>query len=430
VEGRLYLRLLLRNWAPIAVIVFLALVAAGGLYARAQPTYQTQVTFTVQSNANSTDPSQIYQAELLSQARTQTYLRLVNGPALADRLVSQVRQGVDRKRVQHDLSASAAQGSVLLQISVTDHSRSVVDAIGGALVSDFPAYVAGLQPTGEQRVTSVQLAAAPNAPQRTSPTKARFFGLGLLAGLVLGLLVAIVREATNRRLRDVDDVRSVVGPGPVVMDMRGRSGRRGRRSASAAAQMSVLITKAAVNHRPIALIPLQSGDSAARAMLDLAHMLSAQGDSVALLDADVVGRHLSTVAGDDPRIPIHHSRFLDRSNALTHAAGIEVVPADIIVDLAANASVTDVDADAIGTAVIKAGALLGGEAEVILVATSSLLLRSRPPFLSSEPAQTLVVVEHAASSKADLRSATDVLSQLGLTLDAVIIAGKTPLSRR
>jgi succinoglycan biosynthesis transport protein ExoP len=424
VEGRLYLRLLLRNWVPLAVIAILALAAAAGLYASAQPTYQTKLTFTVQSNAASNDPSQIYQAELLSQARTQTYLHLITGPGLADKLQGRVGQGVDRNRLQHDVRASAAQGAVLLQVTVTDHSNSVADAIGAALVAEFPSYVANLQPTGE-RVTSVQLAAAPGAAQRTGPTKTRYLGLGLLAGLVLGLLVAIVREATNRRLRDVDDVRAVVGSMPVVVDL-GRSGLRARRSAGAAVQLSVLIIKAAVNRRPIALIPLRPGRQAARGMLDFALRLSAQGDRAALLDGDVVGRHLSTAADADARVDVHHLSSIVGARPRQEVSGVQVVDAASIAELAPNSATAGADPDTIGAAIIKAGALLGDQADVVLVATGSVLLRSRPPFLSSEVAETVVLVDRWASKKSELRTATDVLLQLGLTLQAVVIAGPPP----
>jgi capsular polysaccharide biosynthesis protein len=430
VEGRLYLRLFLRNRLPIAVLTVLALITGGVLYAIAPATFQSSLTFTVQSDAGSAEPSEVYQAELLSEARAQTYARLVAGPALAARLRAKMAVPVARTRLQDDISASVGQGSVLLRVTVTDGAAEVVDAASRALLTEFPAYVADLQPFGAKHITAVQVAAAPGPAEKTAPTKVRYLGLALLAGLLLGLLVAVIREAGNRRLRDADDVRSVAGPDPVVVELKGRSRARRRPDGDAAIVLSALIARAAARGRPVAFIPLLAGRRAAWGMFDLARRLATGGERLGIVDGDVDGGYLSAIADADAGVRVLDAEALSGTGYLPGTPSeLILVPAKLVLALATDRrprpTSSHADAELVAGAVDKAAAALGDLVDVVVVTTGSVLLRSRPALPSTEPAESVLLLQRGAATKTELATALDVLAHRGGTVGAIALFGDT-----
>ena len=429
-EGRLYLRLLLRNRVPILLITILGIVAGGALYAVAPATYRSSMTFTVQSAAGSNDPSQIYQAELLSQARAQTYARLVDGQALADRVRAKMASPVSTQRLLDDLSASTAPASVLLHVTVTDRSAAVVNATREALTRVLPAYVTSLQPRGAAQITSVAVAAAPVA-QKIGPTKARYVGLGLLGGLLLGLLVALVREAANRRVRDAEDVRSVVGAGPAVVSLSRSRRLRRKRGIDPAVALTGVIARASADARPLAFVPLPAGRRAASAMIDLARRFAVGGQRLALIDADVDGRYLTTFSPVEARLSMADVEAPAGSAFPPSAPSVVVVPAEALMGMAGNQmsrqAAPRTDGGLIGAAVGKAAAALQGRVDLTVVAAANVLFRARPSFLSSEPSESILFVHVREATKAELATAVDVLTQLGCRVGAVVlIAGSSP----
>jgi hypothetical protein len=54
------------------------------------------------------------------------------------------------------------------------------------------------------------------------------------------------------------------------------------------------------------------------------------------------------------------------------------------------------------------------------------LLRSRPAFLSSETAEVVVQIERSRTTKEDLRTAVDVVRQMGSEVVAVVLVRGRP----
>jgi capsular polysaccharide biosynthesis protein len=409
-----YMRLLRRNWVQFAVAVVLAMIAAALLYANATPSYQSSVSFTVQSNARSSDPSQIYQAELLSQARTQTYLHLVSGPGLVERLQRSLDLPI--AQLQGHLAATSAPGSVLLTVAVTDQTSSGTSALSRALTTELPGYVQDLQVDDAQPVTSLRVVAAPSPPRRVAPLRTHYAGLGLLGGLLGGLLLGVIRETRDHRVRDASDVRSVVGQAPVVVDLSRRwRSRSWKADASTLIPLATVLTVASTTRRPLALVPLAPGSRSAWQMLHLGWQLTRTGEHVALVDADLEGQWVSGLAtsraakglvdlrDDDPfRRPVNDSEsFL-----------LQVVPAKVL-----KATLPG----QIGLSLAKLSGLLRDGTDIVLVATSSVLLRGWLAIPSDAPVDAVLLVERAKSSKQELRVAVDVLRELHTSVAAVVL---------
>jgi tyrosine-protein kinase len=420
VEGRLYLRLLQRNWRRMLVAVAVCLAGAAWLYSVAQPTYQAAMTFAIQSSVKSADPSAVYQGQLLALSRTQTYRDLVAGSGLGARLAA--HSGVEKHRIQTDLEASVADQSVLLHVKITDESPSIVDAISYALVREFPRYVVSIEPGPTSKVTTAVLAEAPQPAAQIGPSKIRYAALGLLAGVFLAILLAVSREMLNRRIRDVEDVRAVLGADAVVTDLRSPERREG--PPQAAVPLSGVIASAAVHERPVVLVPLRPGLRAADGAIALARRLLNVNHRVVLVDADADGAYVSRLAESDPTLQVH---LTEQSLTLPNAEQmIDLLPAVALAGIADGAARgplprTTVDADTWSAAVMKVTALARDTGALALVVTDGVLMRGRPRLLASESADAVLIVDPRRDTKSELAAASHVLQAFGSRLGAVVL---------
>ena len=430
VEGRLYLRLLTRNWLLITAVLAVA-VALGALSSYVLPSsYRSTMSFVVQLDANSREPSEIYQSELVAQSRARLYGPLAMAPALAARVSDQLGGDPDEARVQRAVVATVPPDSVFIDITVTDRSEAVTEAIARELGTELPRYAATLLSSQRFPATTLQLVATPTEVTATGPGLTGRMALGLLGGLVVALVLALIREATNRRVRDLDDLRSVLGPGTVGVHVG--TSRWSRRSPDRAlVPLSVVLSSAAARERPVALVPVTPGPRAAAGMRHLAAGLSSQGDRVVLVDADIDGRHLSSAASEE-RQPRKARRWRRRDGAHNRPPA-DVVDAEVITDIATGSDTEPershhMAAEVLGTAVLKVVAEVAETADVVLVVTGPVLLRSRPTFLAAETAEVIVLVQRKRDTKDRVRTAVEVVRQLGSEVGAVVLVGRPPRS--
>jgi hypothetical protein len=90
-----------------------------------------------------------------------------------------------------------------------------------------------------------------------------------------------------------------------------------------------------------------------------------------------------------------------------------------------------VPADLLGAAVVKVAAELGERADVVLVMTGSVLLRSQPVFLAAEQAEVILLVERSRARMDDLRIAVEVILRHGSEVGAVVLVrGRPGMHRR
>jgi capsular polysaccharide biosynthesis protein len=426
VEGRLYLRLLMRHLVLLVVVLVLAGAAGAGLYAMAEPRYRSSVVFAVQSDAHSTEPSEVYQAELLSQARAQTYASLFTGEDVAARLSPGLPADVSDRRIRGDLSAAAAVGSVLVRMTVTDRDRAVVHALTDGLVEELPAYVEELQPSGTERVTALALAGRPAAVERVAPTKTRYGGLALLGGLLAGFLLAALRETGNRRVRDSDDARAVLGSSVVVVDFPLRSPRR-RQAERAPVLLSKVLAVAGVRRQPVLLVAVNGGRRSAAQALELGRRLSTPEHRVVLVDLDLETRALSALAeSTNPQLVVHELEGAGAPPARANPPSVRVVPAEVVEKQAVSGGAGRHRSEPLASALGKVNDQLRPAADTVMVFLGTVLRRSRPAMRQDDRHDAIVLAERGRTSKEALTATVDVLGLLGAHVGAVVLVDAAP----
>ena len=196
-----FLRVLRANRLVILGCAALGL-AAGLVYSLLQPTLYTATStafVTVEGEASISGTE-------TAQTRAQSYIPLINSRTVRERIAA---EGLDTAGAT--LSAALVPNSNLITVSaVAPDAQQAAALANGALVAT--ADVANeLDPTSNVKVTAMEDALVPATP--SSPDRVRHLLYGLGAGLVLGLIVALLRRLLDVNVRTTTDAQVAGGAG-------------------------------------------------------------------------------------------------------------------------------------------------------------------------------------------------------------------------
>ncbi len=283
-----YLRGILRSWWLVLIVVI-----AGGLggflvYERATPQYSTAVQIIVASKTPDADEAS---ARALSSLRATTIASVApTGPVLEAAALEAGRTG------QTDgVAVTATSSESFLTVTVTGPTPEVIRDVAAAFPTVLPAEVDELAGATGTRfdLNTVTPPALPAEP--FDPVLSKDVGLGLAAGLVLGLALAVLRETLNRSVRDSDELRRITGLpilGIVPRDLPRELLPAASHPRSARAEAYRQVRTALLNasdRRPltVAVTSATSGEGKTSVSTNLAVVLSRAGHRVALIDADL-----------------------------------------------------------------------------------------------------------------------------------------------
>ncbi|WP_323793249.1 polysaccharide biosynthesis tyrosine autokinase [Nocardioides sp.] len=227
-------RALRRNAILVLLCVVVALAAAYVVTERQTPQYASTVRVVV--SALPDDSTEV--SEVITEERATTYREVARGEILATRVTDRLLNDPDYRSTERlepatlleQVEADVVPGSAVLALRVTDVDPSIAQLIAQAYAEELIALAtdleSGLGVASEDDVfTVIDLASFDDQPVSPEPVRTLLLGGG--AGLLLGLLLASLREALGTRLRDADEVAALVGA-PVLASIafeRGTSRR-------------------------------------------------------------------------------------------------------------------------------------------------------------------------------------------------------------
>ncbi len=205
-----------RWWLPvIGAVVGGAAALVASLLVTPMYTASTQMFV---SSTQSTNPLDAFQGSQFSQARVTSYAQLVAGEEVATRIVDRLGLDLSPGDVGALIGATAETDTVIINVTVTDTSPERAQQIAAALGEEFPAFVAELETSedGSPAPVKVTVTDRPEVPTTPSaPDTVRNVALGLLAGLLLGAALAVIRAYTDRTITDAAEASDVAGA-PVI----------------------------------------------------------------------------------------------------------------------------------------------------------------------------------------------------------------------
>jgi capsular exopolysaccharide synthesis family protein len=295
-------------WLPVAGLVLGG--AAGLTSGLLQTPLYTASTQLFVATTGSTAPPDILAGGQFSQQRVISYARLITGPELAQSVVDQLGLQMSAQELSSQITATPDGDTVLIDVTVTDPSATRAQRIAAVIGPSFATMATQLESGGPAnpspvKVTVTQSPDLPTAP--TSPRTARNAAFGLLAGLLLGGALAIVRARLDPSIRDPDEAAELAAApllGTVARDdvLKTRLALDRGTGSRAAEDFKLLRTNLLFLRRdaPSKAI-LVSGavpsQGATTVVVNLALALADAGRRVTIVDADLRGSRISRALG-------------------------------------------------------------------------------------------------------------------------------------
>lgn len=199
-ELRDYLRLLQRRWITIVVVLSACLLGTAAVSVLQPPTYRATTQVLVAQPGTTTTGS-------VSDNGVATGLAAVVGSfatlAGTPQSVQAATAGAGLPAAAVAISAAGATTNAVMTVAVDAGSPATAQAVANAFPASFPGVLVELDQLGsvdDLTFTVLTAAALPTSTFRPDPVTNTAVGLAL--GVVLGLVVAVAREALDRRVRD------------------------------------------------------------------------------------------------------------------------------------------------------------------------------------------------------------------------------------
>ena len=287
------------RWWVVILATVIGAVAAAGITSREAEQYSSSVTFFVATP--SAEPGQAYQANLYAQALVNSYVKLLSSDELARRVIGLAGLHATPDAVAAKISGTAGLNTVLLTASATDSTPAGAVRLSSAVATAFGPMVSSLNnnynTTAGKAPVVLSVVSGPTSPVKVAPRRMLNYLLGILAGLVVGLTLAALRELADTSVRSDEQV-AAAGTGVLASVSRIRRHwplrliRGGRDRSILAEEMRRLRTSLQYMQmdRPVKVIAVASSEAAegrSTVAINLALAFAEAGRQTLLIDADL-----------------------------------------------------------------------------------------------------------------------------------------------
>jgi capsular exopolysaccharide synthesis family protein len=266
-DFRTFVQTLMRHWMIAAAALVACLMGAGAVTLFQHKAYESSATLMI-SFSGEKDLVEVFHGTQAAQDRLSTYAAIAGGHTVAERAITQLHAPISADALASDTKVAFTPKSALFTLTVTDRDPKQAAALAGAMADQFAAMVPTLGggPTrpghrapdvdGQQDSQATQLEAAAESPVQGSPAAppptasdtaplplvratvierpgvptdpirplpTRNMAVGLIAGVFLGIAVALVREAADRTVRDREELERLSDV-PTLGELPGRRG--------------------------------------------------------------------------------------------------------------------------------------------------------------------------------------------------------------
>jgi polysaccharide biosynthesis transport protein len=301
-ESSDYLRALKRSWLIIIMAVISGALGGYWVYGSKTPLYQSSVQVIVSGSGGSTVDEG--SAWALASERALA-LSQVAGTAPA---LEAAKKAAGYPDAAVSATSTAGAQAPFLTVSVVGQSPAVVKAIADEFAPTLRATLVDMEEPFNPAIQVRNLTPASLPGKPFSPSITRLGGLGVAAGLVLGIVIALLREALDRTVRDSADADeltdlTILGAVPRDLPRKLLPAASSPRSARAEAYRQVRTTLINARHprlKTIAVTSASVGEGKTSVATNVAVVFSRAGHRVAVVDADLRRPCVATFFGLKP----------------------------------------------------------------------------------------------------------------------------------
>ncbi|MGY1786723.1 Wzz/FepE/Etk N-terminal domain-containing protein [Geodermatophilus sp. SYSU D00698] len=422
-----YLRVLRRGWWVIAALTVLGALAGLAFTLATTPVYTAQATVYV-SVSGDESPTDLSTGQSFATQRALTYADLAETRTVLERAAAGLGDGTDADDLRASVSATPREGTSLIDVGASGSDPNAVvaraDAVATALTTEAPLLDA-LGPTSPVRLTVVQGAETPEAPEAPRPRNNLLIGIAV--GLVLGVAAVVVADALSTRIRSTTDLppspRLVTLTSMPAPQKRSRHVARTDARLEAFRQLRANLLFGSDVRETIAVTGVTGASDAQGVARQLAAAFAEIGSNVVVVDVDL--------RADDGR----RDRSGRRADAGPSAPGVADVlggtaTVDDVVTLVPGEKVFEVPAGRVDAssaqrmstpAMRKLLEALKEPFDHVVLACPPLVERSESAVAAKLAGNALVVVESGATRRAEFLLGLELLAGVGVTSVSVAI---------
>lgn len=205
-----YLRIARKRWRAIAAMTALMLAAAAALTILTPKSYQSSAQLFV-STGGGDSTADLAQGSTFTQKQMKTYAQVIVSPKVLDPVRKEL--GVEAGDIlTSSLTATTPPDTVLINVVATDHDPAKAAKVANAVAQEFTSTVQELQSVKAGQSTPVKatiVKPAEAAKTPASPKPVRNLALGLVAGIMLGLGLALLRDRLDTSVASERDVKEL-----------------------------------------------------------------------------------------------------------------------------------------------------------------------------------------------------------------------------
>jgi capsular exopolysaccharide synthesis family protein len=215
VDVRTFVEIIRARWKIVIAAIAACLLGAMAITALQTKNYQSSATV-LMSFSGATSISEFFEATQTSEQRLSSYAEIAGGRTVAQRAIEQLGLPMSADELVKKTKITYTPESLLFRVTVVDTDPRRAAALTGAIAQQFAEYVPTVEMTsGPQQPIAAAKATVVDQPvvaeRPSSPVPGRNIAVGLVAGVLLGIAVALARDATDRTIRNRKTVEKVTG---------------------------------------------------------------------------------------------------------------------------------------------------------------------------------------------------------------------------
>jgi succinoglycan biosynthesis transport protein ExoP len=203
VELHFYTSAIRRYWRSVAAVLLIGALLGAAFALLRRPTYTATAQAYI-STGTATNLSELSQGNAYTEQVVASYAHIVTTGYVLRAVIHDLGLHRSVETLAKEVEPTIPPGTSVLEVAVSDPSPGVATSVANAIVARLQSTVSDLTDveggqSGLVRLTRIETASVPVAP--SSPAPVVLVGAGALAGLVLGLVLAVLRRITDVRIR-------------------------------------------------------------------------------------------------------------------------------------------------------------------------------------------------------------------------------------
>lgn len=202
-ELRFYTSAIRQHWRLIVSVLLIGALVGAGYSLLRRPVYTATAQAYI-STGSASNLSELSQGNSYTEQVVASYAHIVTTGYVLRDVIDELGLRRSVTALADEVEPTIPPGTSVLEVAVTDRSPRVATSVANAIVARLQSTVSDLTDAGDGRtalvrLTRIETATVPLVP--SSPASAVLIGAGALAGLVLGLVLAVIRRLTDVRIR-------------------------------------------------------------------------------------------------------------------------------------------------------------------------------------------------------------------------------------